>query len=212
VRYKNIIFDLDGTLIDSAPTILNTIDAVLADVGIQSFKKMDRSLVGPPLKEIFKEILGENQVNRLDSLVDKFKEIYDTEEYKDTRKFDGVESLLTNLSSMGCKLHIVTNKRSVPTNLLIQMYNWTSVFESVYSLDSFGQHVENKQSLIGKMLKDQSVEVSEACYIGDSVDDGKAAKANNLDFIMVEWGYGKNECEYKSASNPGQLLNHIIMS
>ena len=202
---------MDGTLIDSAPTILNTINAVLADFGIRSSKKIDHSVVGPPLKKIFEEILNENQLSRVDSIVDKFKEIYDAKEYKNTKKFDGIEMLLTGLTSRGCKLHIVTNKRSAPTSSLIKMYNWSSLFQSVYSLDSFGKQAENKESLIGKMLKEQSIEVSKACYVGDTVADGKAAQANNLDYIMVEWGYGQNIGQYKSAASPGELLNFLIL-
>lgn len=211
MKYKNIIFDLDGTLVDSAPAILSSIGAAFDEVGILPMKKLNQSMIGPPLTEIFEKLVEESQKQRISSLLNRFKCNYDDAGYKNTRVFDGVPNLLNALNDKGYMLHIVTNKRLAPTISLIEMFKWSSIFKSIHSLDSFTPPLLNKKYLIEEMLIEQSIDVNTACYIGDRNEDGEAAQVNGLDFIMIEWGYDKPNGKYKLASKPEDLLNLLML-
>lgn len=209
MRYKNIIFDLDGTLIDSAPAILNSINESFKNIGIRPTRKLDNTLIGPPITEIFASILLENQSHYLNELLNQFRIIYDNEGYKKTKIYNRMDWLLNNLREKGHSLHIATNKRRSPTTLLLRMLNWDSVFKSIYTLDTFVPPIDNKIILLKKLLLEQSICTSSACFVGDSQADGEAAILNNLEFFMVGWGYDGNNGNYKYATTPETLSSML---
>lgn len=210
MKYENIIFDLDGTLIDSAPAILSSLCSAFDEVGVVPARELVQSLVGPPLREIIEDLLDASQICYVDALEYHFKRIYDSEGYKNTQIYNGVGDLLNMLRKSGRILHIATNKRIAPTLSLIEMLNWDSLFHSIYSADTFTKVILNKDMLINKMLIEQVIDVSKACYIGDRNEDGLAAQANSLDFVMVKWGYDAFTGGYASASSPDELLKHLL--
>ena len=73
MRIKTVIFDLDGTLIDSARSILNSIKAAFDEVGIEPMKPLTHDLIGPPLKDLFITLLNEARYEKLPTLIEAFK-------------------------------------------------------------------------------------------------------------------------------------------
>ena len=184
----HIVFDLDGTLIDSSPSILAAFKGAFLKANLQPMKPLTPEIIGPPLKETLKNLLGENDAEKIDELAEFFKESYDSEGYKQTQVFAGVEHLLAELSKTK-PLYIATNKRIKPTLLIIEHLGWQQYFRGVYALDMLEAAAKNKAELIAYVLKTQSIKTDEAIYIGDRVEDKKAALANNLDFCYAKWGY-----------------------
>ena len=184
----HIVFDLDGTLIDSSPSILAAFKGAFLKANLQPMKPLTPEIIGPPLKETLKNLLGENDAEKIDELAEFFKESYDSEGYKQTQVFAGVEHLLAELSKTK-PLYIATNKRIKPTLLIIEHLGWQQYFRGVYALDMLEAAAKNKAELIAYVLKTQSIKTDEAIYNGDCVEDKKAALANNLDFCYAKWGY-----------------------
>lgn len=184
----HIIFDLDGTLIDSSPSILAAFKGAFLKANLQPMKPLTPEIIGPPLKETLKNLLGENDVEKIDQLAEFFKESYDTEGYKQTQVFAGVEHLLAELSKTK-PLYIATNKRIKPTLLILKHLGWQPYFKGVYALDMPEAAAKNKAELIAYVLKTHAIQTTEAIYIGDRVEDKKAALANHLSFCYAKWGY-----------------------
>jgi phosphoglycolate phosphatase len=188
--YQHIIFDLDGTLVDSAPAILQSFGTAFAESGITPARAIAETMIGPPLTETLQALSGSHEPALIARLADAFKACYDTAAYKATTAYEGIDTLLADLVADGLSLSIATNKRIHPTRLLLEHLGWDSHFTHVYALDLFSPRLPDKATMIGRLLQDQSIPRDSAIYIGDRSEDGESADANGLPFIAVTWGYG----------------------
>ena len=188
---KAIVFDLDGTLVDSAASILWSLGQAFADCGLSPNLPLNATLIGPPLREILRRLCGDgcDQVV-LDQLVAAFTRHYDGLGYRKTRPFDGVEPMLTALANAGVALHIATNKRAMPTRLILDHLGWGTLFERVYALDIFEPALPDKATLLARLLTDAGLGAGDCAYVGDRAEDGQAARANRLRFFWAAWGFG----------------------
>lgn len=214
-RYPHVLFDLDGTLIDSAPAILASFREAFADIGIAPVRSIDESVIGPPLTETLQLLSGSNDPALIGRLADAFKASYDSEGYKATAAYDGVGELLARLSAAGLKLSIATNKRIHPTRLILAHLGWFDYFNHIYALDLFTPRLPDKAAMIARLLADQNIARDQAIYIGDRSEDGESADANGLPFIAVTWGYGSLTAaemrpHWQAANDPAALANKLL--
>ena len=187
-----LIFDLDGTLIDSAPGILGSFDRAFKECGLRPKIPLDESVIGPPLDKTLRDLSGSEDLDTLSHLADAFKEHYDAEGYKCTLPFPGVEEMLK--ANRTNRMFIVTNKREKPTRLILTFLNWVHFFEKVYAINTFGLAVKDKSELLGKLLTDARLDPSECVYVGDRPEDFEAATTNKTDFLWALWGGSKERC------------------
>ena len=209
-RYPHILFDLDGTLIDSAPAILASFREAFACTGVTPVRSIDESVIGPPLTETLQLLSGSNDPALIGQLADAFKASYDSEGYKATAAYAGVGELLAQLAAAGRQLSIATNKRIHPTRLILAHLGWLDYFSHVYALDLFTPRLPNKAAMIARLLADQNIARDQAIYIGDRSEDGESADANGLPFIAVTWGYGsltpaEMRPDWRAAAQPEAL-------
>lgn len=194
---KHLIFDLDGTLIDSAPSILESFAGAFARTGTALQVPLTSDVIGPPLMETLKRLSGSEDAAVLQALAEAFKQRYDSEGYLKSVVFSGVSSLLQQLHEAGYSLYIATNKRFVPTEKIIRHLAWQPWFKGVYALDYFQPALATKADMIGRIVREQGLRTQECLYIGDRVEDGLAAEANQMDFTLVSWGYAEDVARSK---------------
>jgi len=208
-----LIFDLDGTLIDSAPSILSSLAMVLDEAGVAARVPLASGLIGPPLQETLSTLTGVDDPNILRTFVESFKQHYDGGGYKETRVYPGVAELLAMLHSSGFPLHLATNKRHAPTQLILDHLGWRKFFQSVYALDLYEPRLPDKGTLLKYMLVERSIRPADAFYIGDKSEDGMAAKQNSLAFLGVNWGYGDFDSDsgfkWTVLNSPASLLTKL---
>ena len=206
---KNVIFDLDGTLIDSAPSILGAFEQVLEQFSYAPTVPLNTDLIGPPLNQTLQLISGESDPDKLTLLVEAFKSSYDNQAYALSTSYPGVGEVLENLFNAGKRLHIATNKRLIPTQKIIQLFSWEKYFKSVYAIDKTTPVYANKAHMIYAILSDLSLQSEHCLYIGDRIEDGDAAAENAMPFVYVDWGYGPSatQVQYEQiAKTPNELL------
>ena len=189
-RFRAIVFDLDGTLIDSAAGILESCSAAFKAVGIVPCIGPSTSLIGPPLKDILTQMLGYHDPTLLAALSNAFKAHYDAVGYRSSQPYDGIEDLLNTLAERNVPLYIATNKRALPTRLILQMLHWTDRFQGIYSLDSFAPALPNKGALLQQLLQQEHLSALDTVYVGDRDEDALAAQQAELPFARATWGYG----------------------
>lgn len=210
---QNVIFDLDGTLIHSAPSILSCFDQATQKLGCALKTPLHSGLIGPPLLETLSLLTGETNVEALNKLAYEFKSIYDLTGYKQSIPYEGVGDLLELLCSNGIALYIVTNKRYIPTFKIIEYFGWNKLFKGIYAIDSYPDKASNKTQVLQCMLDDLQLNHTSCYYIGDTHKDYQAANMNTLKFIFVGWGYGAPEANFYYdgfAQKVSDLRNLII--
>jgi phosphoglycolate phosphatase len=199
-KCQAVIFDLDGTLVDSSAGILHSLAHAFSCHGIKPLLPLEPSLIGPPLRETINALSTEIDTATSEAVIESFKGHYDSIGYRMTTAYEGISSLLSELSHQGVSLAIVTNKRDRPTKSILQELSWHSYFTRVYSPDSIEPASPNKSHLI-KLLLDEMSWQSESClYIGDRIEDWHAARANNIRFGWADWGFSKDELHFDDDS------------
>ena len=216
-RYPHVLFDLDGTLIDSAPAILASYREAFEVTQRASVIPIDASIVGPPLLETLQMLAGTHDAAVIDALALAFKASYDSTGYQQTLAYEGVGEMLARLVEAGCSLSIATNKRLHPTRLILDHLGWADRFAAVYALDLFEPRLPHKAAMIGRLLQDRAIPREDAVYVGDRSEDGESADANGLPFIAATWGYGSLGDDelapnWRAAASPQALADALLGS
>jgi phosphoglycolate phosphatase len=186
----NIIFDLDGTLVNSAPGVLGALRYVMKKHQIDSPTILSADLIGPPLREMLVSLSGSSTDVDLGLMEQTFKAYYDDAGVFESTIYEGVTQMLDDLKADGHKLFIATNKRTTPTRSLMKHFSWEKYFLGIYSLDSSTFPVKDKAALLDCIVNMHSLLKDETIYIGDRPEDRDSARKCNLKFMHATWGYG----------------------
>lgn len=211
---NHLIFDLDGTLIDSAPSILASYAHTFASMGIAPKIPLTSEVIGPPLMQTLAKLSGIEDLEILKDLAQQFKSHYDTEGHKQTLVYAGVEQFLKTQQAAGFELYIATNKRHSPTAKIMQHLGWTQYFSGIFALDYYTPAMANKGQMLSQILSDLNIAPKDALYIGDRYEDGIAAEQNDLPFVLVSWGYFNEEiaqakAEWKTCATLAALADYL---
>ncbi|ALE02297.1 HAD family hydrolase [Candidatus Pseudothioglobus singularis] len=209
---KTVIFDLDGTLIDSSSSIVASFKSAFLSCGITPIKSLNSDIIGPPLVEILEQLSGTSNKKILDNLSAEFKSHYDTYGYKNTIVYPGIVQMLTEVKKSGLKIYIATNKRIYPTQKIINLLKWSDFFEGIYALDSISPPALSKGRLLSTIMKNNNLAKENTVYVGDREDDKTASFFSNIDFIMACWGYDNKEelLDTVNVLSPLDLINKLL--
>jgi phosphoglycolate phosphatase len=190
----NFVFDLDGTLIDSAPSVLSSIQTAFEALGLKPVKALNSDILGPPLARAIYGLLAEPDRSALPKVVEEFKRHYDEVGYLETKAYDNIPEILQILKSSGLSLHIATNKRYIPARKIVNLLRWDTLFTGIYSLDYFNPALSNKAELLKRISTELALSNSAiSFYVGDRSDDLIAAQEAEIRFCLAGWGYGMRD-------------------
>lgn len=188
-----LIFDLDGTLVDTAPDLLAALNAILLTQARRPVNHADlRHLVGfgarAMLVEAFKMTGEPMDENRLPSLIDAYIAHYEKHIAVASRPFPGVEATLAALQAGGARLGVLTNKPQELTDLLLPALNLTGFFGAIHGA---GRMSFNKPDarVFHAVVDALGGAGSGAVMIGDSITDVATARAAKVPVIVVNYGY-----------------------
>lgn len=190
MKTENILFDLDGTLIDSFSGIEHSARAAIAAVMPQRELPDLRRLIGPPVREVLRRAVSEVGSEKLDELERRFRISYDTQGWRKSVPYDGVAEVLSRLCRAKLKCFVVTNKPTLPTKRILDGLRLLEYFEEVVSLDSRTPPFLSKTEAAEYLINRHRLRAPATLFVGDSVDDARAAQSCGLRFAAVTYGYG----------------------
>jgi phosphoglycolate phosphatase len=185
-----ILFDLDGTLLDSLPGIEHSVHQALTSCQLPQSPLSLRSLIGPPIRTILSTLTGITDHQLLDSLERAFLLHYDQDGWRMTTLYPGVLSLLDSLSTRGCRLFIASNKRRSISLQILATHQLTQFFEEIVTRDSRTPPYASKREMLDALIEQRSLQPADCLFTGDTMEDAEAAAAVGVSFAFMTHGYG----------------------
>jgi len=189
MKFASIIFDLDGTLLDSSGDILSTLSLAIEETGLCPAVRPDKAVVGPAVSEMLKKLLPSISPSQTDAAVSAFRKHYDASSYPGTKFYPGMRETLDRLRSEGVRLFIATNKPEVPTRRVLDAVH-AGPFDGMVCVNSLPGRTLSKADMISKILVDWQLDKDSTLMVGDCDSDMTAAKASGIKGAAVLWGYG----------------------
>lgn len=190
--YSLILLDLDGTLVDSSPGIVHSLQHGLEQFKLSASKEELVPLIGPPAAEVFKTLHPDlfSDSEKLATALAAQRAYYAEKGFSDSVLYPGVLDLLSQLKTKKNKLFIATLKPLVFAKKLLCHHQIENYFEDIVGTD-FNLVLHEKKQIIDKILLSFSMmNKKEVVMIGDRIYDIEAAKHHNIDSIGVTYGYG----------------------
>ena len=186
---NNLIFDLDGTLVDSADSIRSALLESCKVNNIEPMIPISEIKIGPPLDEIIRSILPYEESSRHDLFKETFVELYDRRFCKECIVYPGAIDALSQVA-VNADLFLVTNKRIIPTAKILHHHNMFHTFKAIIGCDSVEKNGFSKAKSINHLINKYGLSKSDCIYFGDTEGDVAACHEAGVDFVYVSWGYG----------------------
>jgi phosphoglycolate phosphatase len=191
-----ILFDLDGTLTDSRPGIINS-----ALYALQRFNETNGAnlaipapeslafMLGPPLEESFAKLVGAADAPALVAL---YRKRYDPTGMMENSVYPGVTEALEELKRQNYRLFVATSKNENYARRILEHFDLSRFFIAIHGAAPDGSR-SNKGELIAYLLQRHTIDPRLAVMIGDREHDARGAKRAGVRAIGVLWGYGSRE-------------------
>ena len=190
-RIDTIIFDMDGTLVDSGPDILRSVNLALAEMGLPAITfEQARKGIGPGSAAFTRAMLPEDQLHRSDELLRTYKRIYWDHCTEGTAVYPGIPELLDRLH--GRKLAVATNKPRTMTVKILEHFGMLERLHMVVGPEDVLKLKPHPEMLL-KVLEALGSVPERALMVGDTDNDVLASKRAGMTACAVTYGYFSRE-------------------
>ncbi len=215
-KYDAVIFDLDGTLMDTLEDLADSVNEILRKNGYPT-KTYDqvRRIVGNGLRQTLTLCLPEGtKEDVIERLLPDFAAFYQAHCQIKTKPYDGIEAVLRELSARGYQMAIVSNKRDEAVKTLNKEYFQAYVKVAIGENESEGIRKKPAPDTVYQALRELDCKRERAVYVGDSEVDKMTADNAGLPCISVAWGFRDKEDLEKLApmrliDKPEELLDIV---
>jgi phosphoglycolate phosphatase len=207
MKIKCAVFDLDGTLLNTARTIQHYLNLTLSKYDLPTVSEADtKRMVGNGARILITRAMGERAADTelYDKVYRDYNEAYDADPYYLTEPYDGIVEMLRRLREQGTILAVLSNKPDTAVKLAVEHF-FSGVFTSVLGARD-GIPLKPDPMALFNMLDSLGISPDETAYIGDSEPDVLIAKAASVGLpIAVSWGFRSVE-QLKNAG--AELIIH----
>jgi len=211
MKYKAVIFDMDGTILNTLEDLKNATNYSLRQFGMpeRSLEEV-RMFVGNGIRKLVERAVpAGTSEEKIAQVFDVFLEYYEIHSADNTSPYPGILELVEKLKKSGIKTAVSTNKADVPAQELGREY-FNGIFDLIVGQQD-GLKVKPAPDSVNKILSILDIQKKDAIYIGDSDVDVQTAKNSDLDFIGVSWGFrGREFLEKNGAKNIVDNANEIL--
>lgn len=222
---KYVLFDLDGTLTESGPGIMNAAKIALNHFGIEE-KNVENlhKFVGPPLTESFGQRYGMNEADTQEAIA-VFRKYYNVTGIYENSVFEGIQEMLQQLKSNGLLLSIASSKPRPMIDIVVDHFDIRKYFDVIVGCELDGTRSQKKEvvdeviRLFGELSGDDAV-LEHSIMVGDRMYDVNGARECGLECIGVTYGYGTRQelqeagAAYivDSVNELGEKLLHLVQT
>ena len=187
--YKTIIFDLDGTLLDTLDDLTDAVNFALQKRGLKLRTREEvRAFIGDGIAKLIERALGE-YIEYFDGALQDFKEYYIAHCADKTQPYAGIKPLLSALTARGVQTGVLSNKSDFAVKMLAKQYFDGLLLCAVGENEAAGIRKKPAPDSLLYILKSLNAEKETALYVGDSEVDIRTAKNAGVDCLCVTWGF-----------------------
>ncbi len=214
-EYTCVLFDLDGTIADSAPGITASLGYMFEKLGLPVPSDTELlAWVGPPILDSFRDLAGMSEIESAQALA-IYRDHYIANGAKESPVFAGVPELLRAIHASGLPLGLATSKPEFPASVILDHANLTQYFR-VLAGASIDEIRSAKADIVEEALarfRKIGVDTSRPVLVGDRKHDVEGAAVHGVPTILANWGYG-TEAEAAGAIAVAETPNdvrHLIL-
>lgn len=215
VNKKLVIFDLDGTIIDTIRDIAAAVNRASAEYGGPARTVAEiQSFLGNGSLVLMRRVLGEDASDELCQAVrESFRKEYRNDMYSNTVPYEGIKELMAELKSRGAIIAVVTNKDHFCAVPMIEYY-FGDLVQEVRGVTGDTDRKPNPENIL-LLLKKLGISAEEALIVGDGMADLNVSKNAEIEFVPVGYGYTKGEklfanCGIEPCQTVAQLREKLI--
>ena len=188
--YDAVIFDLDGTLIDSRQGVQESIELAVRTV-LPDRETVDFSqFIGPPIKRILKNALADLDDGIIDLISKEFRRVFDSENCLKSHLYPGVAETLSLLTKSGIVILMATNKPRKTTDLVVTHLEIGHYFNEISAPEAEPHGQESKEVRVRELVKKQGLDPRRILMVGDTEEDWSAARSASIGFAACLYGFG----------------------
>lgn len=187
-KYNCVIFDLDGTLMDTSIGVLKSVDYTIDKMNLKQLPENElRTFIGPPIQNSFRSKfnLNDDDTNKAAAM---FRQAYKDKFLYDAEIFAGMIELLSHLKQNNILTMVATYKREDYTMMLLEHFGLSKYFDFIKGSDMEGKLT--KADIVNLCIDRSGLDRDQIVLIGDTVHDAIGAKKAGIDFIAVTYGFG----------------------
>jgi phosphoglycolate phosphatase len=205
-----VVFDLDGTLIDTAPDLIETLNVVFTRDGLPPLDyTAARNMIGGGARRMIESSLKLQGRVLADNVVDRmfadFVAHYAAHVADRSQPFPGLDAALDRLAERGCRFAVCTNKLEGLSRLLLEALGLTRRFAAICGQDTFGMQKPDPE-ILRRTIQAAGGALQRAVMVGDSATDIATARAAGVPVVAVDFGY--SEAPIRDL-RPDRLVSHF---
>lgn len=187
---RGLIFDLDGTLVDSLPGIAAALNHALAEVGLPTYSEETvATFVGDGVDNLVRRALGESHADQHHDVLSRFQQHYPVDWKTGTHPYPGMMDLLEELSREGTPMAVLSNKPHPYTVEIVEALFPAGLFRPVRGHQPGSPRKPDPTTAL-EIVASWNLQPGEVAYVGDSTVDLATAEAAGLIPLIFSWGYG----------------------
>lgn len=201
-KYKALLFDLDGTLLDTSEGIISSVKYAIECTGLEPLSDDKiKSFIGPPIQNTFRKFynLNDEETSKISAI---FRERYSTVDLLKAKLYDSVLETLEILKNEGYVIGIATYKREDYAKKIVEYFGISQFCDVIEGSDFAGKLT--KADIINTCIDKLGVSKNEILMIGDTETDKIGAENAGVDFLPVTYGFG-----YKRQDKKFKAINRI---
>lgn len=213
-KYKCVIFDLDGTIANTKPGIINGFKYALSCMGVNYLHEYDNDIIGPSLFDSFSRFYNFSE-EKSNEAVRIYRKYYIDKGMFEYTLYGGIKELISRLKENGMTLALATTKYKQFAEKMLEHSDLTQYFNCIIGSNEDGSF-SSKNELLDYVIRCTNCSAGDCLMVGDRFYDAYGAQQHKMDFVWAKYGYGKKE-EFKNikvkfiVSNAAEIFD-IVMS